>query len=354
MPDTRIACRSLSVARFYGLAVEDGINVGLVPGGDLPWTDDELADIDLCNALLDLERYVESKRVDRQWEALEELLPLIPPGGDGERGGPLAACARGAGRTARSPLRLVSLAHGRIPNPRGFLVVPSQRNPAVSPLSSPWAGSFGQMNRALSGIGGLLGFLFVALQVGLFAGGISYRKDCLTNSGGVKSSWSFTWLAPIPYLFRPSEDGCEVHTGTRVALNGLGIAGFEKPTTVSLATKLSAKTDDPNLAYYGQLKAFLIDQQRRSESVQSINQGQASLDKVLAQLKGLSPTAKYADVHAQLIALYTASKRYGRQIQTAAKARDKPAFDAAVKRVQAQDVELQAIVAEINRLHTTD
>jgi|GEM_PF-6439567 len=82
MPDPRIACRSLSVARFYGLAVEDGINVGLVPGGDLPWTVDELADIDLCNALLDLERYVESKRVKRQWEALEELLPLIPPGGN--------------------------------------------------------------------------------------------------------------------------------------------------------------------------------------------------------------------------------------------------------------------------------
>jgi hypothetical protein len=82
MPDRRIAGRSLSVARFYGLAVEDGINVGLVPGGDPPWTEDELADIDLCNALLDLERFVESKRVERQWEALEELLPLVPPGGD--------------------------------------------------------------------------------------------------------------------------------------------------------------------------------------------------------------------------------------------------------------------------------
>lgn len=206
----------------------------------------------------------------------------------------------------------------------------------------------------LGGVGALLAFAFVGLQIALFVGGISYRKDCLTNEGAVKSSWTFTWLAPIPYLFRPSEDGCQVHTGTRVALNAMGIAGFEKPTTISLAKDLSSKTANPDLAYYGRLKGYLLDYNKRSAAVQSIGEGQRLLDEHIGRLNSLTPTAKYADVHARLIALYRASKTYGRQLQEASAASDQDGYDAAVKRLRGQGDENDAIVKEINRLHSTD
>ena len=85
------------------------------------------------------------------------------------------------------------------------------------------------------------------LLFSLFVGGISYRKDCLSTDGAVTTSWTFTWLAPIPYIFRPSEDDCAVHTGTRVALSAVGIAGFEKPTVVGIAKKLSADAPNPDV-----------------------------------------------------------------------------------------------------------
>lgn len=82
MADDRIRLRCARVSGYYDLAVEEGINVEFVPGAGTPFSDDELADVALCNSLLDLERYTERQRVQRQWVALEALLPLIPPGGD--------------------------------------------------------------------------------------------------------------------------------------------------------------------------------------------------------------------------------------------------------------------------------
>lgn len=206
----------------------------------------------------------------------------------------------------------------------------------------------------LGGVGALLAFAFIGLQIALFIGGISYRKDCLTNEGAVKSSWTFTWFAPIPYLFRPSEDGCEVHTGTRVALNAIGIGGFDKPTTVSLAKKLSSKTNDPNLAYFGRLKAFVIESQQQSASVESLGQAQRVVDRLIGQLNSFSPPPKYADVHDRLVSLYVAQRRYGRQMQKAAAASNQAAYAAAAKRIDNQQGETQAILEEINRLHATD
>ncbi len=204
------------------------------------------------------------------------------------------------------------------------------------------------------GVGALLAFVFIGAQIALFVGGISYRKDCLTDRGAVESSWTFTWFAPIPYLFRPSEEGCQVHTGTRVALNAAGIAGFEKPTTASLAKDLSSKTANPDLAYYGQLKAYILEFNKRSAQVETLGEGEATLDTTLGQLNGLSPTPKYSDVHDRLIAMYSASKRYGRQMQAAAADSDQAAYRAAADRIRAQDDEQDAIIKEINRLHSTD
>jgi hypothetical protein len=76
--------------------------------------------------------------------------------------------------------------------------------------------------------GAALGFVLVALLLALEIGGISFRKDCVTRRGTVSHEWTFRWYAPIPYVFRPSKPGCVVHTGTRVALNALGLFPYSE------------------------------------------------------------------------------------------------------------------------------
>jgi hypothetical protein len=77
MAEQRIWQRGMRVASLHGMAFEECAGQ-LIASGDLAFSDDELADLDLCNALLEVEHYCR----ERQWEALEALLPLIPPGGD--------------------------------------------------------------------------------------------------------------------------------------------------------------------------------------------------------------------------------------------------------------------------------
>src|SRR4051794_7088456 len=85
------------------------------------------------------------------------------------------------------------------------------------------------LDRMAGGLGAIVVFVIVGLQIALFAGGVSYRKDCITDKGTEKRDWNFTILSPVPYLFRPSEDGCQVHTGARVAMNAIGLFPY-RPT----------------------------------------------------------------------------------------------------------------------------
>src|SRR5919198_1527941 len=116
----------------------------------------------------------------------------------------------------------------------------------------------------------------------LFAGGITYRKEC--NEGGeIKSHWTVT--APIPYALRPGDSRCVVHTATRVALSHVGIDKFE-PTTPDVIAKRSAPR---STAYYLALRSVLVDFLRRSQRARSLSRGQAIVRTTRSRLSRLTP-----------------------------------------------------------------
>jgi hypothetical protein len=131
-------------------------------------------------------------------------------------------------------------------------------------------GNFGQLVGGVAGV--LLAFTLAASQVGLFVGGVSYRKDCVNKEGKITQNWTFTWLAPIPYLFRPSEPGCVIHTGTRVALNAVGIAQFSDTSSTKIANEAITDDADPDTAYWIKARSALEDYFRRNETLAETDQ----------------------------------------------------------------------------------
>jgi hypothetical protein len=107
-------------------------------------------------------------------------------------------------------------------------------------------------------VGGLLALVGMLLFFGLMTGGLAYRKDCVTQEGTVKHDWVFQWAQPLPYLFRPSQPGCAVHTGTRVALDEIGLFPFtDNPGRIAAKSGGSAAGSD--VAYYDNVFAVLTD-----------------------------------------------------------------------------------------------
>jgi hypothetical protein len=84
------------------------------------------------------------------------------------------------------------------------------------------------MRSGLAVAAAAVGIALVALLLALAIGGISFREYCVTRQGTVSHEWTFQWYAPIPYVFRPSKPDCVVHTGTRVALNELGLFPYSE------------------------------------------------------------------------------------------------------------------------------
>ncbi len=137
-------------------------------------------------------------------------------------------------------------------------------------------------------------------------GGISYRKDCLSASGGVVKSWTFTWFAPIPFVFRPSEPGCEVHTGIRVALNAVGIAPIKE---VSLAGEASELSNDSRLSKDQRYFAAMTAATTSFSEYQDAHQKDprrvlAEMRKTAAVLADLEPPVAFATDHATIVAAW--------------------------------------------------
>ena len=66
-----------------------------------------------------------------------------------------------------------------------------------------------------------------------------------------------------PYL---SEEGCIVHTSTRVALNAVGIAGYEETTSTMIAREYVDRGDaSPDDAYWAPARAAIVDYMKRDE-----------------------------------------------------------------------------------------
>jgi hypothetical protein len=208
----------------------------------------------------------------------------------------------------------------------------------------------GRLAWLAEGAGALLALLFIGSQLALFAGGISYRKECLEQDGiSISRSWTFTWFAPIPYLFRPSEDGCVVHTGTRVALDALGVAKYQ-PTTASLiATKYAKSTTNDNAAYLGQVKVILSKYLADSETSRGFSEGISILAEAQTSLRRLSPPRRSESLHARLLSALGTTQRHGELAQAAVQKGDKATYTRTAQQIRSDGVRLQALVAEFNR-----
>lgn len=205
-----------------------------------------------------------------------------------------------------------------------------------------------------SGIVGVLALLFVGAQVFLFVGGMAYRKDCLSAAGQVTSDWTFQWSAPVPYVFRPSEQSCEVHTATRVALNAVGIAGFDDPSTLSVAEKLSESTDNEDLAYFGRLKAILVEYGDASERSRSIGEGEQIVRAALDRLSELTPTPRYRAAHTRLERTLRAIGRSAIRLRRAITSADPATRSEVVDEQRALAMDLNRVYEWINVIHAGD
>jgi hypothetical protein len=204
------------------------------------------------------------------------------------------------------------------------------------------------------GVGSLLGVLLVVLWLGLWGGGVSYRKDCPTAEG-VKKSWSFTWMAPIPYVFRPSEPGCEIHTGTRVALASIGIGKFSEASSATVADQAVAgagSSVDQDTAYWVKLNGALTDYYRRNKKVADLDGGLASVTTVLKQLDGLEPTPRYAAAHVTLIRTLRQVKADGAAMKDAVQRQDQATYDKLRAGVLPDAKRVQSAMARLDAIHS--
>jgi len=69
---------------------------------------------------------------------------------------------------------------------------------------------------------GFLGGVAVVVALLLVNGGYVYKTTCPLASGGSQSSWTYGINDIIPYI-RKTSPPCRSHTGTRLALSGIGI-----------------------------------------------------------------------------------------------------------------------------------
>jgi hypothetical protein len=71
-------------------------------------------------------------------------------------------------------------------------------------------------------IGSVLGGIAFVILFALINGGYVYKTTCPLASGGSESSWTYAINDIIPYT-RSTDAPCHGHTGTRLALSGIGI-----------------------------------------------------------------------------------------------------------------------------------
>lgn len=209
--------------------------------------------------------------------------------------------------------------------------------------------------KLLDGAGAIAAIVFVGLQFFLFVGGVSYRKDCLSDEGKVRSDWTFTVFAPVPYVFRPSEAGCQVHTGTRVALNAIGVATFAKPSTTTLAD--NAVDDAEGLsagdAYFARIKARLVELQRAPQA-RDFAEGQHILDDAARSIESVTPPAAYAAAHTQVVSAVREMRRSLDEAETAQGSEGRTDDERAVTDYQTAGEKLNAAIGEINRVHESN
>jgi hypothetical protein len=208
--------------------------------------------------------------------------------------------------------------------------------------------------RASEGVGMLVAGVFLLAQFGLFIGGISYRKDCMTPEGAVKQEWTFTWFAPVPYLFRPSENGCVIHTGTRVALNTAGIATFAETTPSLVAAKIADASSDSSAGYVTVVAAATAEYSKAAREAQTLDDGLASVDAFVGKLKQAPPPERYEAAHRRVLDALAAGRRDIEDLRSALEAANDSEAKRIARRSDKHTHDLQAAVQEIDRLRKTE
>jgi hypothetical protein len=210
--------------------------------------------------------------------------------------------------------------------------------------------SVGVGEKILEGAGAIAALVFVGLQLLLFVGGVSYRKDCIRQDGTVTKSWTFTWFAPVPYLFRPSQEGCEVHTGARVALNAVGLAKFHQ-VSVSSAAREAAKdmSLNGNQRYFAELYADLKDLQDWNKAHPNDMPGAVQhLRQVADQLEHLRAPSVVAEDHSSLVGLFRDAAGTGQRILSAVNAGNRAAVERLAPKLQSANTRQQELLQSIS------
>lgn len=202
----------------------------------------------------------------------------------------------------------------------------------------------------LGGFAALVG-VFIALAV-LFVeiSGNAYRKECLTAEGTVKKDWTYTWYAPLPFVFRPSEDGCVVHTGTRLALSKVGIAKV-KPTTVqSISKRYADATGESDAAYWGPMKAAVIEFQKNSQNSKNFRDANAAIQQALDRIQALDPPPDFAHGHARLVDSLQRQKATSAKAATAIRVGDRSGLAQAKREAAKESADVYSALQELNRV----
>lgn len=203
------------------------------------------------------------------------------------------------------------------------------------------------------GIAGLLGvagvIAFVAFVLLVEIGGISYRKDCLTSQGTVSQSWTFQWAAPIPFVFRPSEKGCIVHTGAHVALNAIGIDTFTPSTPEAI---LGQATAAANVNPYWPALNLTVRTLQNTPTSADLTTHIAALSTAQDDLVKLSPPAAYSAAHQQLTSTLTGLVAEGHKLQQALMHGNRRAVALISSRVRNLSAQVRPELVELNRIHS--
>lgn len=161
------------------------------------------------------------------------------------------------------------------------------------------------MGRVFAAVAVLSGYLvtlaIVLTMFGLVNGGLVYRTQCPTPEGTLKTDWTYKWFLPIPYLLASSEEGCETHNGTRIALAKIGVWELEEKTAAQIARDYVTEDTDPAIAYYSTVYAVISDLRRAGRARMSLDRHMALMEERAQELHALTPPASVAADHARMV-----------------------------------------------------
>lgn len=175
------------------------------------------------------------------------------------------------------------------------------------------------LERIAGAIGALLGLLFLAAQLALGFGVV--REHCLnatatkaTGSIQVDSHWTYIVWPPLYFSAADPAGRCVRNSPLHEALSYIGIWKLPPPTEQvrrHIASQLpsGSNTNSTNLspsqsgaaqqarAYIAAVAATLQPLRKPATSATSLASARATLNKVIAQLQALTPTAGASDGH---------------------------------------------------------